>query len=131
MPLRRRAATYGRRVAIIPAGERWEDGSLRPAFEDLVGASAIIEYLSGRFSPETNMALGAFVAAKSDLKKLLRQCSSGKELIERGYGRDICLASEITVSGAVPALVNQAYVDFCFQSYRARPPLERLLGRGP
>lgn len=35
----------GRTVAVIPAGERWADGSLRPAIEDLLGAGAFIREL--------------------------------------------------------------------------------------
>ncbi len=41
------AIRYGHRIAIIPAGEKWESGSLRPCFEDLIGAGAIISYLKG------------------------------------------------------------------------------------
>jgi 2-phosphosulfolactate phosphatase len=37
------AQKYGRKIAVIPAGERWkDDGSLHPAFEDLIDAGAII-----------------------------------------------------------------------------------------
>lgn len=103
------AKKYGRRIALIPAGERWPDGSLRPSFEDLVGAGAIISYLNGNCSPEAQAAKSAFLAAEQDLKNLLLQCGSGKELVERGYKEDVNLAAELNVSACVPALQDGAY----------------------
>jgi hypothetical protein len=41
---------------------------------------------------------------------LLKQCSSGKELIERGFEEDVVLASALDVSGCAPTLVDGAYV---------------------
>ena len=104
------ARQYGRKIAVIPAGERWkDDGSLRPSFEDLIGAGAIISHLDGRRSPEALMALAAFRAVESELDHALRQCSSGKELIEWGFATDVLLAAQLNVSACAPVLVNDAY----------------------
>jgi 2-phosphosulfolactate phosphatase len=47
------ARKVGPKLAIIAAGERWrDDHSLRPSFEDFIGAGAIIGCLGGRRSPE-------------------------------------------------------------------------------
>ena len=78
------AARLGSTFAVIPAGETWPNGELRPAFEDWVGAGSIIACLSGRASPEAEMAVAAFEHFRGDLKTALRECQSGKELIERG-----------------------------------------------
>jgi len=105
------ARQYGRKIAVIPAGERWQDdGSLRPSFEDLIGAGAIISHLNGRRSPEALVALAAFRAVESELDNALRQCSSGKELIERGFATDVMLAAQLNVSACAPLLVNDAYI---------------------
>ena len=104
------AKKYGRRIAIIPAGERWPDGSLRPSFEDLMGAGAIINFLDGKCSPEARTAKFAFLAAEKDLETQLLQCGSGKELIERGYREDVLLAAELNISDCVPTLQNGAYI---------------------
>jgi len=103
------AKKYGERIAIIPAGERWPDCTLRPSFEDLIGAGAIIHYLDGKCSPETYAARSAFESAESDLENLLLGSGSGKELIERGYKQDVLLAAELNVSGCVPTLQDGAY----------------------
>ena len=106
----RAAQALGRRVAVIPAGERWrEDGSLRPAFEDWLGAGAILSHLPGSLSPEARAALAAFREAYRDLPALLRQCSSGKELIQRGFEPDVALAAQLDASTGVPRLVDGAY----------------------
>jgi 2-phosphosulfolactate phosphatase len=104
------ARKYGRKIAVIPAGERWkDDGSLRPAFEDLIGAGAIISHLNGQRSPEALVALAAFRTVESELDHVLRQCSSGKELLEQGFATDVMLAAQLNISACAPLLVNHAY----------------------
>lgn len=99
----------GLRISVVPAGEKWPDGSLRPAFEDWVGAGAIIHHLPGKRSPEAELAESAFLHFKDNLVSCLRQCSSGKELIGRGFTRDVDLAAALNQSCAVPKLINGAY----------------------
>ncbi|AFZ22873.1 phosphosulfolactate phosphohydrolase-like enzyme [Cylindrospermum stagnale PCC 7417] len=105
------AQRYGSKIAVIPAGERWkEDGSLRPAFEDLIGAGAILSYLHGSLSPEAAMAVATFQTFQHDLLGYLKKSSSGKELIAKGFESDVELAAACNVSNCVPLFVNKAYV---------------------
>lgn len=103
------AQKYGPRIAVIPAGERWNDGSLRPALEDWIGAGAIINQLNGQLSPEASAALAVFRSTQSQVETVIRRSSSGKELIERGFEADISLATALNASHCVPLLVNGAY----------------------
>jgi 2-phosphosulfolactate phosphatase len=105
------AMKYGTKIAIIPAGERWKDDhSLRPSFEDFIGAGSIISHLTGRLSPEALSAVAVFREVKPMLGKYLRQCSSGKELIERGFSEDVDLASQLDISDSVPILFDDAFM---------------------
>lgn len=90
-----RAIQLGGPFAIIPAGERWPDGSLRPALEDLLGAGAIAAMLPGTRSPEAEAAVAAFEAMANRLTHALAACASGRELIERGYPDDVTMAAEL------------------------------------
>lgn len=96
----------GARVAVVPAGERWPDGSLRPAVEDLWGAGAVATSI-GRFvdmSPEARVAVGAWSGVRERLRDELIACASGAELVAAGFASDVWIAAESDVSDVVPVL---------------------------
>ncbi len=107
-------ADDGRPVAVVAAGERWPDGSLRPAVEDLWGAGAVLAALvdggAGDLSPEARVAEHAFRAVAPRLATELRGCASGRELVDAGFGADVDVAAELDVADAVPVLHEGAFV---------------------
>ncbi|MEU8890131.1 2-phosphosulfolactate phosphatase [Streptomyces sp. NPDC048442] len=109
------ARGYGREdrpVGVIAAGERWPDGSLRPALEDLLGAGAVIaalrESADPGLSPEATAAAAAYTAV-ADVNATVTDCSSGRELTEGGFAEDVALARELDVSTTVPTLTDGAF----------------------
>jgi 2-phosphosulfolactate phosphatase len=109
------------RVAVIPAGERWGDDTLRPCLEDLVAAGALVSLLPGTRSPEAEMAVAAFERLRDDLPATLSRCASGRELAARGFANDLALASAFAVSPAVPVLSGDRFVDAASRRYHIRP----------
>jgi 2-phosphosulfolactate phosphatase len=105
-----RARQIGRTFNVVPAGERWLDGSLRPALEDWIGAGAVLRWLPGEPSPEAEAALALFERYRENLVETLDQCGSGRELDGRGHRRDKFIAGELDVSACVPRFDGMAYV---------------------
>jgi 2-phosphosulfolactate phosphatase len=97
-------------VMVVPAGERWPDSSLRPAFEDLVGAGAIIRELKGNRSPEAEATIAAFERAAGELTQQLLACASGRELVERGFQRDVEIAAALNESQTVPVFQGDEFI---------------------
>ena len=125
----RNAAAVGRwlagatgRISVVAAGERWPDGSLRPAVEDLWGAGAVLAGLSSSglssagpglidASPEARAAVAAYVEVRDDVGRALPACASGRELVAGGFARDVAIAAEVDVSSVVPVLRGDGFVD--------------------
>jgi 2-phosphosulfolactate phosphatase len=102
----------GGRVSVVAAGERWPDGSLRPAIEDLWGAGAVLASLGPEgASPEAGSAVAAFAAVRDRLSNVLASCASGRELVSAGFAEDVVVASAYDVSQVVPVLEGDAFVD--------------------
>ncbi|MEH3034085.1 MAG: 2-phosphosulfolactate phosphatase [Aeromicrobium erythreum] len=101
-------------VAVVAAGERWPDGSLRPALEDLWGAGAVLSVLEDHdwpgLSPEAAQAADAYRLVAGREAGHLRACSSGEELAAAGAGEDVEVAAEVDVSTVVPLLSDRGFV---------------------
>jgi 2-phosphosulfolactate phosphatase len=105
------AMAAGADLAVIAAGERWPDDSLRPAIEDLIGAGAVIEALDMTLSAEAEVARGAFRAARWSLGEFVRGSVSGQDLLGRGFAHDLELASDLNISGVAPLMRDGAFID--------------------
>lgn len=106
-------ATTEHCVTVLACGERWrtpsEDGELRFAIEDALGAGAILAQLDYPKSPEARFCAGAFVAAQPDLAAIVRECGSGRELYERGFGADVEHAARLNAYDAVPVMRDECF----------------------
>ncbi|MCL2795648.1 MAG: 2-phosphosulfolactate phosphatase [Microbacteriaceae bacterium] len=100
----------GRRanVAVIAAGERRGDGTLRPAVEDQLAAGALIGALSDlgidACSPEAAVAAAGFDAMRRAIGHLLTASVSARELDEVGQLNDVRIAARLDVSTVVPVM---------------------------
>ena len=106
-------------VLLVAAGERWPDGTLRPAREDEWGAGAVIAALNLPASPEAQAAADAYRAVQANLLSSVAACSSGRELMERGFADDLDWACDVNISRVVPLLSQLAYLD----ADRHEPPI--------
>ena len=98
------------RIGIVPAGERWADGSLRPAYEDWIGVGALVERLL-KCVPGAELAPAAEAAAAAfRLLRPLTECPSGAELADRGFLEDVRIAAEVDASDVVPVLRDGRFV---------------------
>lgn len=114
---RARELSAGAPIGIVAAGERWPDGSLRPAVEDLLGAGAILAALdpSGAVSapccsPDAAAARAAFVAARPLIEEHVLGSTSGRQLVELNCADDVHTASALDVTDRAAQLVDGAFV---------------------
>jgi 2-phosphosulfolactate phosphatase len=104
-----------RPVGVVASGERWPDGSLRPAIEDLWGAGAFLDGLAAGeavgFSPEAGTARWAYRGVAERVGDALRESVSGRELRGFGFSGDVAVASAVGASSVVPVLRNGWFID--------------------
>jgi 2-phosphosulfolactate phosphatase len=111
---------YGSRerpVAVVAAGERWPDGALRPAFEDLLGAGAIVAALeeaapdlAAARSVEAIAAASTFLEFRgAGLVSALERCASGRELEATGFSGEAEIAAALDADAHASVLEGVAF----------------------
>ena len=113
--LARATAATPRSVAVIAAGERWPDGSLRPALEDALGAGAVIAALAREagvddMSPEATAVRALYEGTPCPAEAVMAS-ASGLELIQAGFDADVDVAVETGQGTCVPVLSDGAFRD--------------------
>jgi len=101
-------------VTVLACGERWQqasdDGALRFAVEDYLGAGAILSRLGRDLSPEAEVCAMAFAGASPHLAAIIDDCASGRELRARGLDADVRDASMLDACDVVPVLREGCFV---------------------
>jgi 2-phosphosulfolactate phosphatase len=102
-----------RAIGVVAAGERWPDGTMRPAVEDLLGAAMVLDGLTrvaGGLSVEAAVSLAALASVR-DVGAAIRGSVSGRQLVARGFGEDVEIAAAQNASTTVPLLSNGVFVN--------------------
>jgi 2-phosphosulfolactate phosphatase len=95
-------------VTVLACGERWripdEEGMLRFAVEDYLGAGAILAALPFSQTMEAQVCAAAFRAMRDQLDMALWECESGQELRAKELGEDVRFAAQFNVYDTAPIL---------------------------
>jgi 2-phosphosulfolactate phosphatase len=103
--------TSGRPAVVVASGERWPDGSLRPALEDALGAGAVLGHLKAAgcsLSTEAE-SMATLYDATGDVGRAIRSCGSARRLTAAGYGGDVDVAAVVDCDQIVPVVKDGAF----------------------
>ncbi len=103
-------------VTVIACGEREksanDDGPIRWAVEDYLGAGAILSHIPFAKSPDARVCEAAYLACGDQIDRLLWDCPSGRELRNIGFGADVEHCARTGIYDCVPALHDGCFVEF-------------------
>jgi 2-phosphosulfolactate phosphatase len=103
-------------VTVLACGERWrlpaEEGVLRFALEDYLGAGAVLSALPFSQTVEAQACGATFRALHEHLEALLWECESGQELRTKGLGDDVRHAAQLNVYDTAPVLYGERLETF-------------------
>lgn len=98
-------------ATLLACGERWrvpdEEGVLRFALEDYLGAGAVLSMLPFTQTAEAQTCGTTFQAMRDRLEAVLWESESGQELRAKGLGEDVRFAAQLSIYATAPVLRDE------------------------
>jgi phosphosulfolactate phosphohydrolase-like enzyme len=98
------AQKLGSRITVIALGDEIGMLGFRPNFEDLMGAGAVISYLSGTKSTQAESAEDSFKYNLPDMNNMLSRCAGGKLMLSHSSDDELKFVAELNAARVSPSL---------------------------
>jgi 2-phosphosulfolactate phosphatase len=111
------ARQLGNTVLVIPMGDKLSDDEFKTCSEDFIAAGAIISYMKGTRSPESNAAQDIYNSSKGDIEEMVKLSSSARQMILKGFSIEVDQACQFNKSKHVPLLEKGTLIDLAVPEY--------------
>ncbi len=98
------AQQLGKRITVIAMGDEIGMLGFRPNFEDLMGAGAVISYLTGTKSTQSESAEDSFKYNLPEMSSMLGRCAGGKLLLSHSSDDALKFVAELNAARTSPSL---------------------------
>ena len=117
----RAALQLGNTVLVIPVGDKLSEEEFKTCSEDFIAAGAIMSYLKGSRSAESNAALDIYNSSKGNIEEVVKLSTSARQMVLNGFLSEVEHACQFNRSKNVPLLEEGALINFAVPEYSNIP----------
>lgn len=117
----RTAMQLGDKVLVIPVGDKLSEEEFKTCSEDFIAAGAIISYMKGSRSAESNAALDIYNSSKGNIEEMVKLSSSARKMILQGFLAEVEQACQYNKSKNAPLLEEGGLMNLVVPEYFNTP----------
>lgn len=117
----RAAMQLGNTVLVIPMGDKLAEEEFKTCSEDFIAAGAIISYMKGSRSAESNAALDIYNSSKGNIEEMVKLSTSARQMMLHGFLVEVDQACQFNRSKNVPLLEEGTLINFAVPEYFNAP----------
>ena len=115
------ARMLGNAVLLIPVGDKLSEEEFKTCSEDFIATGAIISYMKGARSAESEAALDVYNSSKGNIEEMVKLSSSARQMMLNGFLLEVDQACQFNRSKNVPLLEEGALINLAVPEYSNTP----------